>query len=170
MGWKSHVSWVYISNLKKIQLKTRFSWDYISPPPRLRKNIDLPNVLKSSTNYELINYFSHYTYHCMFFNFKMTESSTSYKWFIWPLKNTIRIIWVIKRKKKNSFVFIISHTDANHTDTATFPTKDTYTYIKNVKKKSFFCPKSRSLSSAPITWQVRHSMRHSPREKAPKFK
>ncbi len=27
---------------------------------------------------------------------------------------------------------IRGNTDANHTDTATFPTKHTYTYIKNV--------------------------------------
>ncbi len=46
----------------------------------------------------------------------------------------------------------ISHTDANHTDKATFPTKHTYTYIRNVKtKKGLFCSKSRSLCSSPIT-------------------
>ncbi len=40
------------------------------------------------------------------------------------------------------------HTDGNHADTATFPTKEkhTHTYMK----KRLICPKSRSLSYAPI--------------------
>ncbi len=41
---------------------------YINPPPhthtRLRKNICLPSILKSSTNY-----FCHYAYHCMLLNY-----------------------------------------------------------------------------------------------------
>ncbi len=44
MGWKSHVSWVYISNLKKIPWKNEIPADIFlvpppTPPPRLRKNI-----------------------------------------------------------------------------------------------------------------------------------
>ncbi len=48
------------------------------------------------------------------------------------------------------------HTDGNHADTATFPTKQKHThkhtYMKNVvnKKKRIICPKGRSLSYAPI--------------------
>ncbi len=59
MGWKSHDSWVYISNLKKIPWKIRF----LAFPPTFEEKY-WPNVLKSSTNY-----FSHYTYHYMFFNY-----------------------------------------------------------------------------------------------------
>ncbi len=119
----------------------------------------------------------------------------SYTWFIWPLKNTIRIIWVIKRKKeKNSFVcrlvhthvhtlkrpigihsdspfqseksqLNICHTDANHTDRATFPKKHIYTYIK----------KRLILSKKPIAKVRPHHMtgvsQHAcPRERAREFK
>ncbi len=31
MGWKSHVSWVYISNLKKMPWKIMFCWDFLLP-------------------------------------------------------------------------------------------------------------------------------------------
>ncbi len=40
---------------------------------------------------------------------------------------------------------IISHTDDNHTDTDTFPTKHKHTYMKNVeekKKKNYLCKKA----------------------------
>ncbi len=43
--------------------------------------------------------------------------------------------------------------------------QNTQTYMKTVEeeeKKRFICPKSRSLSYAPIRWQVRHSVRHEP--------
>ncbi len=42
-----------------------------------------------------------------------------------------------------------------------------FTHVfKSVKKKNgLFCPKSQSLCSAPIRWQVRHRVCHSPRER-----
>ncbi len=46
----------------------------------------------------------------------------------------------------------IRHTDANHTDKATFPTKHTYTYIKKIKKIPF------SLSKKPIAKFRPHQM------------
>ncbi len=36
---------------------------------------------------------------------------------------------------------MISHTDANHADIATFPTKHKHTYIKMVKKKIYYLSK-----------------------------
>ncbi len=41
--------------------------------------------------------------------------------------------------------------------------QNTQTHMKTVeKKKRIICAKSRSLSYAPIRWQVRHSVRHVP--------
>ncbi len=60
------------------------------------------------------------------------------------------------------------HTDGNHADTATFPTKQKHTHTHTqiwkmlLKKKRIICPKSRSLSYAPIKWQLHHSVHHAP--------
>ncbi len=53
----------------------------------------------------------------------------------------------------NNYTLIISHTDGNHTDTVTFPTKHANIYEKCLKKKKkrFICPKSQSLSSHQMT-------------------
>ncbi len=47
MGWTSY-GFKSEEDTMKNEIFLRL---YIAPPPRLRKNIYLPNVLKSSTNY-----------------------------------------------------------------------------------------------------------------------
>ncbi len=54
------------------------------------------------------------------------------------------------------------HSDGYHSDTATFPTKQKHTHIWKMLLKKKNCPKSRSLSYAPIRWQVCHSVCHEP--------
>ncbi len=69
-------------------------------------------------------------------------------WYLWTVSN---------------YMLIISHRDVNHTDTGTFSTKHANIYENcwRRKKRNVFCAK-RSLSYAPIRWQVRHSVRHAP--------
>ncbi len=74
-------------------------------------------------------------------------------WYLWTVSN---------------YMLIISHRDVNHTDTGTFSTKHANIYEncwRRKKKKCFFfylIVLKRSLSYAPIRWQVRHSVRHAP--------
>ncbi len=71
------------------------------PPPTFEEKYLFTKCIEEF--YKLLNYFSHCTYHCMFFNYKIIMDrilDIIYKCFIWPLKHTIRIIWVIKRKKE----------------------------------------------------------------------
>ncbi len=67
-------------------------------------------------------------------------------WYLWTVSN---------------YMLIISHRDVNHTNTGTFSTKHANIYENcwRRKKRNVFCAK-RSLSYAPIRWQVRHSVRH----------
>ncbi len=63
MGWKSHVSWVYISNSEEDTMKNEIpaAIFLVSPPPLcLRKNI---YQIIEGFYYKL---FSHYTCHCSF--------------------------------------------------------------------------------------------------------
>ncbi len=70
MDWKSHVSWDYISNLKKIPWKIwflqPFFWDFSSPPPVWG------NIFTKCIE-EFYKLFSHYTYNCIVFNYKTVD-------------------------------------------------------------------------------------------------
>ncbi len=61
------------------------------PPPMVEEKYVFTKYIEEF--YKLLKYFSNYTYYCMFFNYTIiidrnTESSTPYKWFIEPQKNT----------------------------------------------------------------------------------
>ncbi len=74
-------------------------------------------------------------------------------WYLWTVSN---------------YMLIISHTDVNHTDTGTFSTKHANIYENCWRRKKrnvfsfYLIVLKRSLSYAPIRWQVRHSVRHAP--------
>ncbi len=56
----------------------------------------------------------------------------------------------------SNYTLIISHTDGNHTDTVTFPTKHANIYEKCKKKKGYLAKKTIA-KLRPIRWQVRHA-------------
>ncbi len=74
-------------------------------------------------------------------------------WYLWTVSNDM---------------LIISHRDVNHTDTGTFSKKHANIYENCWRRKKinvfsfFLIVLKRSLSYAPIRWQVRHSVRHAP--------
>ncbi len=74
-------------------------------------------------------------------------------WYLWTVSN---------------YMLIISRRDVNHTDTGTFSTKHANIYENCWRRKKrnvfsfYLIVLKRSLSYAPIRWQVRHSVRHAP--------
>ncbi len=69
MGWKSHMS-LYFKSEEDTMKNEIFLRLYIPPPPPTFEEKYLFTKCIEEF-YKLLNYFSHYTYNCMFFNYKI---------------------------------------------------------------------------------------------------